>query len=207
VDRLVEAGVEDAGDRPQVVTPYGEDPPVEILPLHLDHLQVADQHLRGRAVELAEPGQVDRDAASVDGRVGEVDDVGSPVAFLARQELVDGHLVEAGEALQPRYRDRTLAPLVRAEHRRLELLSRPGFDVLQREALLAANRPEALADLAAVASRVFQLVVFHRCLRVRLRLIAVRAVGPASGNLRPRAERVQSFTLRAIPARSWPAST
>src|SRR5581483_6712232 len=156
VDRLVEAGVEDAGDRPQVVTPYGEDPPVEILPLHLDHLQVADEHLRGRAVELAEPGQVDRDAASVDGRVGEVDDVGSPVAFLARQELVDGHLVEAGEALQPRYRDRTLAPLVRAEHRRLELLSRPGFDVLQREALLAANRPEALADLAAVASRVFQ---------------------------------------------------
>ena len=40
------------------------------------------------------------------------------------QQLVDRHVVEAGQPLQARHRDGPLAPLVGAEHRRLELLAR-----------------------------------------------------------------------------------
>ena len=66
--------------------------------------------------------------ASRSGAVGEVDlDVG-----VARQQLVGRDLVDLGEAQQPRHRDRPLAPLVRAEHRRLELEARPCLDVVPK---------------------------------------------------------------------------
>ena len=44
---------------------------------------------------------------------------------------------------------RALAALVGAEHRGLELLVRAGLDVVERQALLPADRPQALADVRA----------------------------------------------------------
>ena len=65
---------------------------------------------------------------------------------LAGQQLVGRDLVDLGEAQQPRHRDRALAPLVRAEHRRLELEARARLDVVQRQTFLAADRPQTFAD-------------------------------------------------------------
>ena len=67
------------------------------------------------------------------------------------EQLIDRDPVETGQALQPGHRDGPLAPLVGAQHRRLELLVRLGLDLLERQALLAADTAQALADLAAVA--------------------------------------------------------
>ena len=65
---------------------------------------------------------------------------------LPGQQLVGRHLVDLGQAQQPRHRDRPLAPLVGAEDRRLELEGRACFDVVKRQALLTPNRSESLAD-------------------------------------------------------------
>ena len=72
-------------------------------------------------------------------------------ALVAGQQLIDRHVVEPGQALEPGHRDGPLAPLVGPEHRRLELLVRGRLDLLERQALLAADGPQALADLPAVA--------------------------------------------------------
>ena len=82
---------------------------------------------------------------STAGRAARVDEVDLALE-LARQQLVGRDLVDLGEAQQPRHRDRPLAPLVGAEHRRLELQVRARLDVVERQALLPADRPEALAD-------------------------------------------------------------
>src|SRR5207302_1496989 len=66
------------------------------------------------------------------------------------QELVDGDVVEAGQALEPGYRDGPLAPLVGAEDRRLELLGGGGLDLLEGQALLLANGAEPVTDPAGV---------------------------------------------------------
>ena len=80
-------------------------------------------------------------------RFGEVD---LEVVAAPGQQLVGGHAVELGEAEQARHRDRPLAPLVGAEHRGLELLVRARLHVVERQSLLAADRPEALADVTSV---------------------------------------------------------
>ena len=69
---------------------------------------------------------------------------------VARQQLVRRDLVDLGEAQQAGHGDRPLAPLVRAEHRRLELEVRARLDVVQREPLLAADRPQPFADVHAM---------------------------------------------------------
>src|SRR5207248_9511939 len=66
------------------------------------------------------------------------------------EELVGRHPVELGEAEQPGNRDGPLAALVGAENRSLELLVGPGLHVVEREALLPADRAEAFADVSSV---------------------------------------------------------
>ena len=81
---------------------------------------------------------------------GSVRSISSVVARSAGSSWSGGHPVELGEAEQPRHRDRPLAPLVGAEHRRLELLVGACLDVVERQALLPADRPQALADVPSV---------------------------------------------------------
>ena len=101
--------------------------------------------------------------------VGEVDDLRrrpKPGPSSRGQQLVDRHVVEAGQALEPGHRDGPLAPLVGAEHRRLELLLRGRLDLLQRQPLLPPDGAQPLADLATVRGRVVALrptVVRHSC--------------------------------------------
>src|SRR3954454_23614415 len=61
-DRALERRVEDAGDGAEVVAAHGEHAAVEVLALHLDHLQVAHEHLGHVRLQLAQPGEVDGDA-------------------------------------------------------------------------------------------------------------------------------------------------
>ena len=68
-------------------------------------------------------------------------------ALVGREQLVDRHVVEAGQALQAGHRDGPLAPLVGTEDRRLELQLGRRLDVLEREPLLATDGTQALADL------------------------------------------------------------
>ena len=70
-------------------------------------------------------------------RVGEVDVdvVGAP-----REQLVGRDPVELREPEQPRHADRALAPLVGPEHRRLEFLVGACLHIVERQALLSANR-------------------------------------------------------------------
>ncbi len=84
-------------------------------------------------------------------------------AVLDRQQLVDGDVVELGEPLQPRHRDRSLAPLVGAEHGGLELRVGVRLDLVQAEPLLTTDGPEALTDLAAVRPDPPRPVPRHRC--------------------------------------------
>src|SRR5207245_11795457 len=70
------------------------------------------------------------------------------------QPLVARLAVEVGEALQARHRDGAFAPLVRAEHRRLELLPRFRLDVLQRQLALPADVAYATPDFLAIAEGV-----------------------------------------------------
>ena len=60
-----------------------------------------------------------------------------------RQELVDGHTVEARQAVQSGYGYGALTAFVGPEDRCLELRLRPGLDILQREPLLPADQPDA----------------------------------------------------------------
>ena len=77
------------------------------------------------------------------------------------QQLVDRHVVEAGQPLEPGHRDGPLAALVGAEHRRLELLRGGRLDLLQRQPLLPADarsrsptlRPYAVACGSSSDSR------------------------------------------------------
>ena len=135
---------------------HGQHPTVEVLPLHLDHGEVAAQHLGVGAADLIEPREIDRELLdwSLGPAVGEVDDLGAVEIgpLVGRQQLIDGHVVEAGEPLQSRHGDRTLTPLVGAKHRSLELLGRVRLDVLQRKSLLAANASEAFAHPASICS-------------------------------------------------------
>ena len=59
IDRQVGRDVEDAGDGPQVVAPHGEHPAVEVAALHLDHPEVAGQHLGVGALGLLHGGEVE----------------------------------------------------------------------------------------------------------------------------------------------------
>ena len=78
--------------------------------------------------------------------LGEVDlDVG-----VARQQLVGRDLVDLGEPQQPGHRDRALAALVRAEDRGLELEIGARLDVVQRQPLLATDRPQPFAYVDAM---------------------------------------------------------
>src|SRR5205814_8558402 len=74
-------------------------------------------------------------------------------AEVARQQLVDGHVVEASEALEAGDGDGALTALVGTEHRGLELLLRRGFDCLQREALLLPYSSQTFAHPLCVACR------------------------------------------------------
>jgi len=67
-----------------------------------------------------------------------------------RQELVDGHAVEARQAVQSGYGYGALTPFVGPEDRCLELRLRPGLDVLQREPLLPADQPDTFPEPVAV---------------------------------------------------------
>ena len=68
---------------------------------------------------------------------------------VARQQLVGRDVVELGQPHEARHRECPLAPLVGAEDRGLELLAGPRLDLVQRQALLAADRPKAVPDLRA----------------------------------------------------------
>ena len=72
---------------------------------------------------------------------------------LLGQQLVDGDVVQPGQALQPGHGDGPLAAFVGPEHRRLELLRRGHLDGLQRQPLLLAHLAQALADLPGVGGR------------------------------------------------------
>ena len=71
---------------------------------------------------------------------------------VAGQQLVHRHAVEAGQALEAGHRDGPLAPLVGAEHRRLELVLGGRLDLLERQALLPADGTQPGAHLAAYAA-------------------------------------------------------
>ena len=60
---------------------------------------------------------------------------------LAGQELVGRHLVDLGQAQQAGNGDRPLAPLVGAEHRRLEFEARARLDIVERQTLSAGGSP------------------------------------------------------------------
>ena len=80
-------------------------------------------------------------------RLGEVD---LEVVGARGQQLVGRHPVELGQPEEARHRDRALTPLVGAEHRRLELLVGARLHVVERQALLAADRAQAFADVPSV---------------------------------------------------------
>src|SRR5690606_21465757 len=63
-------------------------------------------------------------------------------------------------ALEAGHRDGPLAPLVGAEHRRLELLLRGCLDVLEREVLLPADGPQPAPHLHGVGPRLRGVVEF-----------------------------------------------
>ena len=63
-----------------------------------------------------------------------------------RQEVVDGHVVEGGQPLQPEHGDDAVAALVGAEGRVLEFPVGVGVDVLERQLALLAHHAQALAD-------------------------------------------------------------
>src|SRR5437899_692673 len=92
-DRLVEGGVENAGDRPQIVASHSEHSAVEVLSLHLDHLQVPHEHLRRFGFEVAQTAEIDRDGDTrvARARLGEVEHVRvNRIALLPWKELIDG---------------------------------------------------------------------------------------------------------------------
>ena len=64
----------------------------------------------------------------------------------ATEDLVDPDREHLGEAEQPGYRHRALAPLVGAERRGLELTVRAAFHVVQRQADRLATMPESSPD-------------------------------------------------------------
>ena len=84
--------------------------------------------------------------------LGEVD---LEVVRAAGQQLVGRHPVQLGQAEEARHRDGAFTPFVGAEHRRLELLVGARLHVVERQALLAADRPQAFADMPSVHA-------FHR---------------------------------------------
>ena len=57
---LIDRHVEHRCDRPDIVATDRDDPAVEVLPLHLDQLQIPRQHLEGRTLELDQLDDVDR---------------------------------------------------------------------------------------------------------------------------------------------------
>src|SRR5207248_8204041 len=61
MDDAVGVGAEEAGDGAQVVAADGEHPAVEVLALHLDHLEVALQHVGLGLGEPLEGREVDGD--------------------------------------------------------------------------------------------------------------------------------------------------
>ena len=65
------------------------------------------------------------------------------------RQLVGGHPVQLGEPEEPRHADRPLTAFVGSEHGRLELLVGARLHVVERQALLTANRAKALADVSA----------------------------------------------------------
>ena len=81
----------------------------------------------------------------VDRAAGALDEADLAVE-VAGQELIGRNLVDLGQAQEAGNGDRPLAPLVRAEHRRLEFQARARFDVVERQTFLPADRPEALTD-------------------------------------------------------------
>ena len=132
----------------EVVVADREHLAVEVLALQLDRRGVAGDHGRVVVVDLVQPHEVDREAlAGRDRGLGEVD---VDVVVAPREELVGGHAIELREPEEPGHRDGTLTPLVRAEHRRFELLVRPRLDVVQRQALLAADRAQPFPDVPFV---------------------------------------------------------
>ena len=76
--------------------------------------------------------------------------VGERRSLVVGEQLVDRHVVEAGQPLQAGHRDGPLAPLVGPQHRGLELLARGGLDLLQRQPLLPPDQAQAFADLPPV---------------------------------------------------------
>ena len=135
------------GEHPEVGAPDREHAAVEVLALALERSREPVEDVRVRVVELVQAHEVDREpGVRVErARTAGVDEADLAVE-LARQQLVGRDLVDLGEAQQPRDRDRALAALVRAEHRRLELETRTRLDVVQRQTLLPADRSKTLAD-------------------------------------------------------------
>ena len=143
---LVDGDVEHGRDRPLVVLADREHAPVEVLALDLDHAQEPGEHLERCARQLRELEDVDRQLRSRPGALGAARVVGT-----AGQELVDRHPVELRQPVEPGQRQGALAAFVGAQHRRLELLRGLRLDVMQRQPLLLADRPQPFTYLCAVA--------------------------------------------------------
>src|SRR5579875_2626935 len=143
--RVAERGADDA----QVLAADGQDLPVEVLALELDRGEEALERGGLRPDGAAQRGEVDAHALARGARARALlAGAGRGVAGgdVAGEELVDGDLVEVGEALEARHGDRPLAALVGAEHGSLELLARGDLDGLEGEVLLAAHGAKARPD-------------------------------------------------------------
>ncbi|CAB4936182.1 unannotated protein [freshwater metagenome] len=152
-----------------VIAADSEHPAVEVLALHLDHGEIAAQHVGFGATELLEAGEVDGhgDPRRTRGTFGEIDDRGVGLdsevgAFVHGEQLVDRHRIEPRQSLQSGHRDGALAAFVGTQHGGLELLTGLGLDLLERQPLLAPNGAKSLADLAAVCVRSYRWIFVVR---------------------------------------------
>ena len=122
VDRMVNLNTQNAGHSAQIILTNGKYPSVEVLTLHLNHAEVPREHVALGSGKFVQVGEVDGDTGPA-GLLGEVYHAGFDANLGgSRKKLVNRHLVELGKSLKAGNRNGTLATLVGAEHRRLELL-------------------------------------------------------------------------------------
>src|ERR1700690_2585237 len=130
---VLEAAAHAGCEHPQVRTTDREHPTVEVLARELDRRREAGKHLGVRIVDLVQADQVDRETVRLVDRAGGAVDETDLAFELTRQELVGRHFIDLGQPEQAGHRDGPLAPLVRTEHRRLELEARPRLHVVKRQ--------------------------------------------------------------------------
>ncbi len=96
---MVDLDAEDAGHGPQIIFTNGQDTTVEVLALHLDHSEIAGEHVALWPCQFVQVSEVDRYAGPA-GLLCEIKNAGLDTDLGGtREKLVNRHLVELGQSL------------------------------------------------------------------------------------------------------------